>query len=308
MRRAAQKVLHIIILHVAALEVIDEPLHRHENDEDDIEAVGEHRLELLFQGDAVGVAALRFRVGVLDDALLRVVVLHEKERNGADGHGNEKNGIPLDIVLQPEGNENRADDEADDDARDERPAQLAHEGELHLLLGIVRDEGDDAVAIGKEVGRSDRMIARQQDEEIHPICLTEEIGREKENENADDDRQKAENEIPRAHSALFALGVREQPAVEDADAHHEDARDHHDELIFIPHRLCERVGGSVRPRRIGEPHHLHEELLDEPCDGVDDEDHPQRPDEVPEDLLLTGDGAGLYARVEQLGIEDALAK
>ena len=101
---------------------------------------------------------------------------------------------------------------------------------------------------------------------------------------------------------------REQPAVEDADAHHEDARDHDDELIFIPHRLCERVGGTVLPRWIGEPHHLHEELLNEPCDGVDDEDHPQRPDEVPEDLFLARNGARLHARIEQLGIEDALAK
>ena len=152
------------------------------------------------------------------------------------------------------------------------------------------------------------MIARKQDEEVHPIRFAEKIGREEEDQYADDDRQKTEYEIPRAHSALAALGVREQPAVENADPDHEDARDHDDKLILIPHRLRERVGGAVRPCGIGEPNHLHEELLDESCDGVDDEDHPERPDEVPKDLLLTGDGAGLYARVEQLGIKDALAK
>lgn len=58
-----------------------------------------------------------------------------------------------------------------------------------------------------EVGRSDGVVANQQDEEVYPIIFTQGAAWEKKNQSTDNDGAKSENQMPGAHTALAGLCV-----------------------------------------------------------------------------------------------------
>ncbi len=79
-----------------------------------------------------------------------------------------------------------------------------------------------------------------------------------------------------------------EPGVQEADGDDDKFDDRHDRLIGIAEGLSHWVGRSVGPGRIGEADHLHEEFLDDESNRVDDEDQPERADQVAENLLFRG--------------------
>lgn len=119
---------------------------------------------------------------------------------------------------------------------------------------------------------------------------------------------KPENQIPRAHSPLLALRMGNKPPVQDPHPDHQDAGDHHDQLVLVAHRLSERVRGAVGARRINDANLLHEKFFDQSGNGVYDKNHAERADQVPPKFFLFGYGPGLCPRIHHRGIEEAFAE
>ena len=155
----AQQELHIEVLDVAALEVVHDAGTGGKHRQDDVVLIGEQGPHLVHQGDAVLFGKAHLHRHVFRNPLPGVKVLQQQQGDGGDAQAQHKDGVAVNVLFQPHGQQHHVDDHTDDHAGEQRPGHLPDKLHLGLFPGVPGGEGADIATEQVEKGRPHRVVA-----------------------------------------------------------------------------------------------------------------------------------------------------
>ena len=227
-----------------------------------------------------------FHRHVFRDPFPGIEVFQQKQRDRKDRNGDHQDGIAVDILFQPHGQQHHVEHHADHNAGQQRPGHLTDKLDLCFFLGITGGQGADGITEQIEIGRTYRMITDQKEEEIVPVALSHAVAREQEDQTADDNGNESKDQVPRPHFPLPGLGVLNEPAVEKSCKHGKDLCHGHDNFIYAAHLLDH---GDI-PDAVHSSGLLREEFLHQRRNGVDHKDQSQRTNQMAKHPFFCGYG------------------